>query len=173
MEIAKLSDTSVRIKGKVATLAIAPLGLKAKPAVDAALFLQHTFDMKNLTVEGETIIINGPGEYEIKSVKFVGKGKGEDLGYLARIEGMLVYMVKASSLVKSKELMEDCQVLLVDADVAVEENVVAASNAQVAVLFGAHAQEIAKQLGKENAPVGKYVTTKDKLPAETEVVVLG
>lgn len=173
MEITKLSESSIKIKSKTALFAIHPLAIKSHVACDAAFFLEHSFDMKALSVEGDPIIINGPGEYEIKSVKVVGRGKGEDVGYIARIEGIVTYVVKASSLLKSKDMAEDCQLLILHADVPTEENLVAASNAQVAVLYGEHASAFAKQLGKESAPVSKFVTTKDKLPAETEIVVLG
>ncbi|MDE2025307.1 MAG: hypothetical protein KGJ07_02335 [Patescibacteria group bacterium] len=172
MEITKLSESGLKIKSKTALFGVHPMGLKSRLACDAALLLQHTYTSDALSVEGETVIINGPGEYEIKGIKLAGVGKGEDLGYLGRIEGVSVFVVKASSLVKSKDLMQDCQVLLIQADVLVEENLIASSGAQVAVLFGAHAEESAKQLGKEVAPVSKYTTTKDKLPSETEIVVL-
>lgn len=172
MEIIKLSDSSVKIKSKTALFGVNPTGLKTNLACDAALFLQHTYAPDSLSVEAEALIINGPGEYEIKGVKIAGLGKGEDLAYLSRIEGVNVFVARASSLVKSKDLMEDCQLLLLQADAPVEENLVAASGAQVAVLFGLHAQDVVKQLGKEVAPVAKYTTTKDKLPSETEIVVL-
>lgn len=172
MEFTKLSDSGVKIKAKSALFAVDPTGLKSKLACDAALLLQHSYTKDLLSVEDGTIIFNGPGEYEIKGIKFAGVGKEEDLGYMVRIEGLSVFVAKASSLVKSKDLMEDCQVLLLHADVPVEENLVAASSAQAAVLYGVHAQDIAKQLGKESSPATKYTVTKDKLPTETEVVVL-
>lgn len=172
MEITKLSDSSLKIKTKTALFTVNPSGLKGKIVCDGALFLQHTYAKDLLSVEGDAVIVNGPGEYEIKGVKLGGVGKGEDIGYIGRIEGVNVFVAKASSLVASKDLMQDCQVLLLLADVVVEENLVASSGAQVAVLFGSAAGDIAKQLGKESSPVSKYVTTKDKLPSETDVVVL-
>jgi len=170
MEIAKISDLGIKIKSKTALLGINPTEMKSP--FDAALFLQRSTGAADSSIEGETIIIKGPGEYEIKGVKITGVGKGEDLGYVARIEGISVFVVKASSLTKSKELMEDCQILVLAADTPIEESLVAASGAQAVVVLGEHAQAVAKVLGKEVVPVAKYVVTKDKLPTETEVTIL-
>ncbi len=172
MEISKLSESAVKIKSKTAVFGINPVGAKAKVALDGAFFLQHTVSPETISAEEETLIVNGPGEYEVKGVKFTGHGKGEDISYSGRIDSMVVFVVKATALAKSKDAVQDCQVLLLEVDGPVEENLLAASNAQVAILFGNEAVSAAKQLGKEVSPVTKYVITRDKLPTETEIVVL-
>jgi hypothetical protein len=167
MEISKLSD-GVKIKSKLATLGVNPFN--AKGVIDAAILLEKTYDKK--TIDGEPLILVGPGEYEIKGVKINGFGQ-EIFGYTARIDSVRVSIIKASGLSKTKDIPEESDIVIIETDMLPDQKAIAGLNARVIVLYGTNAQETAKNLGKEVSPISKYVITKDKLPSEMEVIILG
>ena len=169
MEISKLSENGIKIKSKSALLGIN--AAQTKIVVDAAIFFETT--VENFNKENTAVIINGPGEYEIKGIKISGHKKEEAVTYTARIDNIKIGIVKASALPKTKDVLEDLDIVIVEADVIPDQKLIAALNAKVIILSGLSAQEGAKTLGKEVSPITKYVATKDKLPSEMEVVVLG
>ena len=79
MDILYLGQSSFKIKGKEATLIADPfnpklLGLKF-PSIEANIItISHDHPDHNFLgqIEGNPVVINGPGEYEIKGVKIYG-----------------------------------------------------------------------------------------------------
>ncbi len=171
MEVAKIGANGIRIKSKLATLGVNPFGGKTKILMDGVLLFSKDITTP-LDVEGESTIINGPGEYEIKGIKLNGIGKTTVIGYAGKIDGIDVCITTASTLNTTKEGFGEYDMVIVDEDVLLEQSVLAKLNPTVAVLYGQKAEEHVKALGKEITPVAKYVVTKDKLPAELEVVLL-
>lgn len=174
MEIAKISPTSVKIKSKLGTFAIDPLDTKGTLEADAVLFLNRTLKQQDINVASPTVIINGPGEYEIKGVKFTGLGRGDTIAYTGKFDNVDTLIVKASSFNSTKELTRDCNILLVEADVVIDQSMVALTNASIVVLYGEKSTESVAALGKEaTIAVNKMIMTKDKLPTDMQVVVVG
>ena len=174
MEIVKISPSSVKIKSKLGAFAIDPVDTKGTVEADAVLFLNRTLKQQDINVPTNTVIINGPGEYEIKGVKFTGLGRGDKIAYSGRFDNVDTLIVKASSFNSTKELARECNILLVEADEIVDQSLVALTNASVVVLYGEKAVDSVTKLGKEAiAEVNKMVMTKDKLPTDMQVVVIG
>lgn len=171
MEIALVSEESIRVKGKQTALVIDPLAAKAKIAADAVLLTQENGTAVP-AVEGSRITIAGPGEYEIGGIKISGVRTGERTAYYASIDGLSVAVCAASAL-KNKESLRDVDIALLYADALVDQSALATVANGVAVFYGPQALENVKALGKDVPPIGKYVTTKDKLPQELEIVLLG
>jgi hypothetical protein len=167
MEISKLPD-GIKIKSKLATLGINPFN--AKGVIDSAILLDKIYNSND--IDGQPVIINGPGEYEIKGIKINGVGN-ETFGYTARIDGIQVSIIRASGLSKTKDIPEESQIVIIEADAIPDQKSIAALNARVIILYGANAQETTKNLGKEVSPISKYIITKDKLPSEMEIIILG
>lgn len=79
MEITHLGHASFKIKGKNVTIVTDPfnpqmMGIKF-PKVEADIVtISHNHEDHNFLgiVDGQPIIVNGPGEYEIKGVKIIG-----------------------------------------------------------------------------------------------------
>ncbi|MBI3887695.1 hypothetical protein HY310_01355 [Candidatus Microgenomates bacterium] len=67
MEIALLSPSSLRIKSKQATLCV---DQSDKATYDADLLVSKSF--ADVTPNDETVILSGPGEYEIGGSKITG-----------------------------------------------------------------------------------------------------
>ncbi len=172
MEVTKLAEKGVKIKGKAAVFGVNPIGGRAKNVVDAVILIDRTIPLSSLNVDENPVVFNGPGEYEVKGVKLTGLGKNGEVAYLGKIDNVDTFIIKASAAAKAKDLLKECQLAIIDADAEVEESVIAGLNANVVVLFGEKVEELAKVLGKTPNKTAKFAITKDKLPSELEVVIL-
>jgi len=172
MDISKISEKSIKIKSKLALFAVNPLNTRNNVTGDAILLLNNTVTKKQLSLEGDPLIINGPGEYEIKGVKLNGIHKNSGIVYTGRIDTMYICIAQSSSITSTKDAIEECEIAIIDAETPVDQKILAAMNVKVAILYGTRAQDSIKTFGKELNPVTKYSITKDKLPAEMEIVLL-
>lgn len=169
MEIALVSPTSIRIKGKQSALLVDPVASKAKLMADAVLMTSN--NPTTPEVEGCRLVMAGPGEYEVGGVKITGIRTGEKTAYYLTLEGVSILVAAASEL-KGKDGMKDAALTLLCADSVVDQSALAGATNSIAIFYGPQAEENVKALGKETQAVSKYVTTKDKLPQEMEVVLL-
>ncbi len=172
MEVSKLAEKGVKIKGKSAVFGVNPIGGRAKNVVDAVLLIDRTIPLSSLNIEENPVIFNGPGEYEVKGVKLTGIGRSGEVAYLVKIDSIDTFVIRASTAIKAKDLLKECQVAVIDADAEIEESSLASLNANVVILFGEKSEEIARVLGKTPNKTAKYAISRDKLPSELEVVIL-
>lgn len=170
MEIAFVSPTSIKLKGKQSSFIVDPTLTRAKQQADASLVtgVQAATDASG--IEGNRVILSGPGDYEIGGIKIVGVRNNVSVQYYLTLDGIQV-MVGAASGLKGKDLRE-AQVVALFADDVVEQSALASLNASVVIFYGERADEDSKSLGKSVQEMTKYAITKDKLPAEVEVIVL-
>lgn len=173
MDFSILHNNSIRIRTKRASFVVDPVKEIAKVNSDAVILLDRKEERDLSRVSDYRVVIEGPGEYEIKSVKISG-AKGEN-GFVYSIfaDNVSLVLGKVSMLSRTQDKGLSCQIALLNADDKLE--VIAAKlEPRTVVLYGEKKVEGAKELGKENIkPVGKFSIVKDKLPVETEVVVLG
>lgn len=170
MEIALLDKNSIRIKGKKTTIVVDP---QTKTVGDCVLFL-NDIDITNASlVEGQRLVVQGPGEYEIGGAKISVLKRGEELAYILTIDSILLCLAKANAMEKSQDAMQECSVAVFLADSLISESLIAAVSPKIAVLYGEKAAESTKAIGKDVAPVNKIQISADKLPEEMQVVVLG
>lgn len=154
MEIATLPKNSIKIKGKVGTLELTP--------------------ETKLSVEGHPLEVYGPGEYEVAGIKISSVGESGNLVHVVRVDNVDIACGKAETLSKLAEKLNESSILAIYADGGSPAAAVTSLAPKVVVLYGDKAQEVAKDLGKEEVKaVSKYVTTREKLPTDMEVVVLG
>lgn len=153
-------------------------------------------------IEGAPFVINGPGEYEVKGVYIVGvqtfhdreqgANRGPNVVYAVTIDDITVSHLGdlGHKLVNDQlEALGDIDVLLVpvggtytiDAEKAIE--VIAQLEPKVVIPMHykipgipfdlAPVELFLKEFGKEESqPVSKLSVTKEKLPTETQIVVL-
>lgn len=171
MEITIVSQESIRIKGKQTAFVVDPVVTKAKVTADAVLLAKGS-SVDTSSVEGSRLTIAGPGEYEIGGVKISGVKSGETTAYYLSLDGVSV-LISPTSMLKNKESLRDVDVVVLQADSVVDQSALATVANGVALFYGVQAAENIKGLGKELQSVSKYVTTKDKLPQEMEIVLLG
>lgn len=153
-------------------------------------------------ISGNPLIISGPGEYEISGVSVVGVGsyhddsegteRGKNTIYRILIDGINVVHLGDLGHVLSEEQLaqiDATDILLIpvggkytiDSEAAakvvaqMESRIVIPMHYQIPGLKSEleSADSFLKEMGAENAvPVLKLSITKDKLPEETQVVVL-
>jgi hypothetical protein len=169
MEVSKI-ENGIKLKSKSAIFSIHSQVPKTNSIADAILYFNKAETMQD-QLNG-ALVIAGPGEYEIKSIKLTGLGNSDGFCYTGKIDGINILIAKASLLSKTKDMQQDCQIAIIDADILLLESIVAVLNANILILYGTHAQESTKLLGKEIASVTKFVTTREKLPSEMEIVLL-
>lgn len=170
MDIAHLSETSVRIKGKSATFLIGEYEGRAKVSADAIIGFDDK-PLESAAIEGVRVSLSGPGDFEVGGVKIVGIKTPGGTSYYMGLDNMVVLVAKASAL-SSKESLKDASAVILYADTLVDTSLLATIAPLAVVIYGPSAAATLHALGKESAAVSKYSVTKDKLPSEMEAILL-
>jgi hypothetical protein len=167
MEIALLTKSGLRIKGKQATLAIDPVD---KATYEAVLLLAKTPEE---VTKVDTILITGAGEYEIGGIKVSGVRSESDLLYSITVDGVEILVGKLDVLEKMQHKLKEHNIVVVNCTTEAGASFITSLAENVVMFYGEKAQEISASFGKENVkPMNKYSSTKDKLPTEVETVLL-
>lgn len=170
MEIALVSETSIRIRGKNASIIIDPSSVKTKTQADAILLLEKEEpDMSK--IEGSRVVIDGPGEYEVGGIKISGSTSGKSIAYELYVDGVQIFLSAQESL-KGLGQNRECSVVVVFAKSVVEVSEVTEMSPRLVILYGPGAKESVKGFGKEVTAASKIAATAEKLPAELEVALL-
>lgn len=171
MEIAYVDTTSIRIKGKQVLLLVNP-SAKNKVPVDATVL---TGSQKLTTFFGNDsgVLFQGSGEYEVKGTKVTGFTSNNDAMYTVMIDGVSIFVGTVTAATAAKDKLHEHNVAVLFADSVLGQTTMGVLNPSVILFLGEQAEENAKTFGKEFQKVGKYATTKEKLPSETEFVFLG
>lgn len=171
MEIALLNPGSIKIKSKLANFVVDPLS--NSPKTDADVIISLGSEVNSSKITDFRLIIQGPGEYEVKGVKVSGEKANLGGIFKLTLDKLNVVLAKASDLSKADKAGE-ANVVVINADDAVSDKAITTMAPNVVVFYGEKAVEAAKALKENSADaVSKYAVTFDKLPQEMEVVVLG
>lgn len=131
MEIVRISDSSIKIKSKNATIVVDPT---AKTEGDVVIMLDPVQSDASL-VEGTKVIIQGPGEYEIAGVSISGEKIGSDIMY--RLDDEVCRVILASSkIVATAKEEEGDHALLLKAVEPVASDGLSSFVQDVCVVFG-------------------------------------
>jgi len=155
------------------TLAIEPHSIRSKISASAAIFFQRLsepFSAKSF--DEEPLVIQGSGDYEIGGTKISGSRVGELFTYRLTVDKIVILAAKTSSVIKSKESGTEYNILLLESDSIADQSVLTALNANVIIFYGEKKAENAKAMGYEGSAVAKFSVIKEKLPAETQVLIL-
>ncbi len=181
MEISLLTSDSLKISGKKASLIVdpslltsVPKSIVAKMSADAVVLLNTIgSDSDAKKIEGNRLIIEGPGEYEIAGIKVTGIGSSKSIAYSINIDNVIVLMARASTLSKGSEKLGECHIAVVHSDTELNQTAITALTPRVLLLYGDGSVVNARAFGKDtSSTVQKYQTTLEKLPEEMEVIVL-
>lgn len=172
MDIALLSESSLRIKGKKASLIVDPQQKMSKNQADMVLLLKDGTDLTR--VEGYRLAVDDDGEYEVGGVKVTAKGRNDKgIFYNLNVDNTRVILAKVSTLEKLSDTSNEADLAILDVDSGLDEALIASLESKVVVLYGEKASEGIKALGKNDiSPTKKMTTAKDKLPEETQIVWL-
>jgi len=172
VDISIVDGNSIRLKGKQSTFIVDPSKKMPKTPADAVILLDGEENIDVSRVTDSRIILNGPGEYEVSGVKISGMKTPKGTLYKLSIDGISIILGFATEL--KTEGFNACQVALVNTGSDFNESFVTALEPKMTILYGEQKLQAAKALGKESAiPVSKVTTSKEKLPVEMEVAVLG
>lgn len=170
MEISVQSLNSLKIRGKQASVVINP---QDKTAVYNAAILIGNPTKSSLNLADGVVVIDGPGEYEAGGVKIGGTKVDDKTIYTISIDGVEVLVGDRDSLEKAYQKVKEHNVLLVHANSVGTVSFVSSLGMNALVFFGEHARTVIDTLAKdEKKEVAKYSITADKLPAETETILL-
>lgn len=172
MEIYHLTGNSLRFKSKRSTLIVDPSSSITKTPADSIISTQYQKE-DNGKVTDFRMSINAPGEYEVGGIKISGLKVDDNISYNLFVDDIDVIISKNTTLQKASDKYEGCDVLVLDCDSDINQSVVTALEPRVLILYGEKAKEAAKAMGKEAQTANKYAVTKDKLPEELELVILG
>lgn len=172
MDVTLLSEGSLKIKGKKASLIVDPKAKTPKNTADMILVLQGEIDPTR--VEEYRLIIDDDGEYEVGSVKITGQSK-DNLGilYNINVDNTQIVLGKVSTLEKLTDTANEADVAILNVDSVLNEAIVASLEAKTVILYGDKVSEGIKALGKNDlTPTKKLTIAKEKLPDETQIVWL-
>lgn len=146
MEISKISSSTIKIKGKNASLVIDPTS-----KVDAEIVIT-TIPAENLALDkvgGIRLIISGPGEYEVGGVSVTGKDVKTGVIYQI-LEGSKILFVLSSEISAVPDDEEyDCLIVKIVGEF--KEDALGPINTKCVVLYGDLALATGKSENQENA----------------------
>ena len=172
MDISYLDKNSIKIRSKYAGFVVDPSSDGPKISSDAVILLNRKCDLSK--VVDYRIIINSPGEYEVKGEKVIGARVNDGLVYSLLFDGLAVTMGRTSDISKIKDNAYACQMAILNVDDEFSSSIITNLEPKIVILYGENKENGVKILGKQNVLAAKKFTiTKDKLPEEMEVVVLG
>ncbi len=174
MDISLLSDRSIRLKGKTAALIINPTKAISKTVAEGVVKLWDYPEFSDEKVDEERILIQGPGDYEVGGIKVSTSEVGDKLVGRIEVDGVKLLVGSGSTIEKISDKTEGGGVALVDADSEFNHDVLATIEPSVLIVYGPKSNDVAKSLGKSDAPkVSKFTTSPDKLPEEMQFIQLG
>lgn len=172
MDVNFLSQNSIKIKSKRATVVIDPQKEISKTSADCVIVTNDSSDISR--VSESRLLVEGPGEFEVGGLKITGISFGDKTAYVLNADGTEVLVIKASVVEKTTGVNRDYPILILNADSSLNQSLITSLEPRLVILYGEKAKEGAKVLGRESVSVvSKYSFSEDKLSEEMEIVVLG
>jgi hypothetical protein len=170
MEISLQAPNSLKIKGKKAIISVNP---QDKSMTANLAILLGNPAKSSLKIPAEVVVIDGPGEYEAAGVKIAGMKADDQTIYTLTLDGVDILMGTRQALEKHHQKLKEHNVSLIYASVEGDASFATGLSANALIFFGEQAKTVADQLAKdEKKQTTKYVITAEKLPSETETVLL-
>ncbi len=174
MDVVVMGPQTLRIKGRSSATIINPVASTGKTEADSVLFLGNDPELSDSKVEGSRIKIKGQGEYEVGGIKFSTIQVDEKLVARIDVDSVRILVGDGVSIEKIQDKVENCDLVIVNADNEFNYSVLTAIEPKVLLVYGAKKNEVSKSIGKTNGiSTNKFSTTADKLPTEMQYVLLG
>lgn len=170
MEISLQSANSLKIRGKRASVYINPQDKTAN--YNMAILLSNPAK-SSLKIREDVVVLDGPGEYEAGGIKVTGIKADNATVYSISLDNMDLLLGNRESLEKVHQKVKEHHVALIHAGTFGNTSFAPGLGMNAILFFGDKAKEtidtMAKEEKKESA---KYTISSDKLPAETETILL-
>lgn len=167
MDISYLGGGSLKISGKNLTAVSDPTDRKVKADV---VVLTEQGEMK---VEG--MLVDGPGEYEVKGAMITGVPSGDATAYCVRVDGVSVGIVGGIAVLTDKQIeaLGQIDVLALDGvDAPAAAKLVSTLEPKYAIPVGSDITGFLKEMGANPESISKLKLNPKEMPLETTVVVL-
>lgn len=174
MEVAILSEKTLKIKGKTSTIIIDPLSTISKVEAQGVLYSHpKESSFSESKIEGSRLAIEGPGEYEVGGVKVLSLKANGGLVFLVEVDTVKILVGSGSEILDVHENIESYHILVINADSEFNYSSLTSLEPKVLLIYGPKSGEVKKVLGKEALEnSSKYSTTFEKLPGEMQLMVL-
>lgn len=171
MEIQLLPKNSLRVKGKQAAIGVNAAAKNNQ--WNAILLIGDQATTPASIADDGTLIINGPGEYEVKGLKISGVRNKSETVYSLTVDGVDCMVGTINALSESQQRLKEHNIVVVASYKNLDASFITNFAANAVLFFGDNAHEVVNAFAKENVKtLPKYQTTADKLPAEMETVLL-
>lgn len=177
MEISLIGPQTIRIKGKKGSILVDPTGKIPKTPADASIVFGGQ-DISYTKVDGQRIIIDGAGEYEVSTIKVKAEKNNGRIIYnftvdsvevlLARVEDLTGENKAKFSLIEAK----DYAVVVLLASIPVPKDLLGTIDTKILAFFGQEAGSLKDADGKQTSTMNKITVTSDKLPQDSQVIIL-
>lgn len=170
MEISLQSVNSLKIRGKHAALYINPQDKTAN--YNMAILLGNPAK-SSLKIRDDVVIIDGPGEYEAGGIKVTGIKADSASVYSITIDGVELILGDREALEKVHQKVKEHNVALIHAGTFGNTSFAPALGMNAILFFGDKGKETIDTMAKEEKKESnKFSISSDKLPAETETILL-
>ena len=170
MEIQLLPNNALKIRGKKGAIGVNPSGKNDQ--LNALILIGNE---ANAAVgdHGDTVIINGPGEYEISGMKITGVRNKLQSVYSITVDGVECLVGTIQAIADAQQKLKEHNIVIVATLSDVDASFVTNLSANALIFYGTMADQVVHKLAKENVKsLGKYQVTAEKLPIELETVLL-
>lgn len=170
MEIASLSKSSFRIKGKQSIIIVNPAGAHDG---NAALFTTNIDGLGSRFSMKDGVIIASAGEYEVGGLKIKGTTIDSHTTYSLLVDGVEILLGKLTDLEKVHSKLQEHDIVIVEIDGSIDPAFVTTLGSHAIMFVGEKAKATVESFVKENVKqMPKFVSTKEKLPQEVETILL-
>ena len=168
MEIALLPKSAIRLKGKHASIIIDP---QEKAVCNAVILLRRS--QVDAKIQEESLIIKGPGDYEVGKIKIKGTRNEQEMLYSMNIDGVELLVGEIQILDKMQHKLKEYNIVLVHCGVILSSAFLTSLASNIVVFYGEKAAEVSQTFGKDNLKtMPKFASTLEKLPQELETILL-
>lgn len=153
MEISKISDSSLKIKGKNAAVVIDPT---AKVDAEIVIAVQPLENLALDKVGNNRLIISGPGEYEAGGISVTGKDVGTGIMFQILENSKLLLVTSAEISSVPDDVEYDCLIVKIISEF--KDDLLGPIHAKCVVLYGDLA--LATTTQSENVEKATKINTK-------------
>ena len=184
MDIYFFGLTAVRIRGKKTAIVLDPFSKEKagkrfeKTEADAILLTSKNTSTTSLDqIENYRVVIDGPGEYEVGGVSINGISMGNATIYAIKMDGIvLLHLGKHDKAFSDSQIekLPAADIVFTPASKEIADTLAKLEPKIIIPMYEDGALEsFLKEIGKDSIkPQSKLTVTREKLPAEMEVVVL-
>lgn len=131
MEITKLHESTIRIKGKNASVVIDPL---VKCEAEVVIATQPVENLSLDKVSNMRLIISGPGEYEVGGISITGKDTKTGMMYQIHEQSKIIFVTSQEIASVPDDEEYDCLIVKVISEF--KDDSLGPINAKCVILYG-------------------------------------